>query len=100
MAEIERTALEKVLIITPKRHSDPRGFFNDTWKAAILPHVGVDVAFIQDNHSHSADAGTLRGLDYQSPPHARAKLVRCARGSIPDVAADVRRGSPSISSAL
>ncbi len=93
--KIEQTALEGVLILTPQRFGDDRGWFCETWNAARLAAKGVDVAFVQDNHSLSAAAGTLRGLHYQRPPHAQDKLVRCTRGLILDVAVDFRAGSPS-----
>lgn len=93
--KIEQTALEGVLIVTLQRFGDDRGWFCETWNAARLAAAGVDVAFVQDNHSLSAAAGTLRGLHYQRPPHPQDKLVRCTRGLIWDVAVDFRAGSPS-----
>ncbi|GIX15527.1 MAG: dTDP-4-dehydrorhamnose 3,5-epimerase [Paracoccaceae bacterium] len=95
MIEIAETALPGVLILTPRRFSDARGYFFESWNAARLAEAGIDIAFVQDNHSYSARAGTLRGLHYQAPPHAQAKLVRVAVGAIRDVAVDVRRGSPT-----
>lgn len=93
--KIEQTALEGVLVITPKRFGDHRGFFSETWNKAALAEAGVDIDFVQDNHSMSAARGTLRGLHYQAPPHAQDKLVRCTGGAIWDVAVDVRAGSVS-----
>jgi dTDP-4-dehydrorhamnose 3,5-epimerase len=94
--QIEKTALPGVVIITPARHSDTRGFFSESWNRKTLQQAGLDLPpFVQDNHSMSRDAGTLRGLHYQSPPHAQGKLVRCGRGAIYDVAVDVRRSSPT-----
>ncbi len=92
--QIEPTTLADVLIITPKRFGDDRGWFSETWNAATLAAQGVSIPFVQDNHSMSAAVGTLRGLHYQRPPHAQNKLVRCTRGAIFDVAVDARRGSP------
>jgi len=92
---IERTALAGVLILTPKRHVDPRGFFCESWNARRLAEAGIGIDFVQDNHSMSLQAGTVRGLHYQAPPHAQAKLVRCGRGALFDVAVDIRRGSPT-----
>ena len=92
---IEKTALADVLVITPARVGDDRGWFSETWNAHRAAQAGLDVVFVQDNHSMSGAAGTLRGLHYQSPPHAQDKLVRCTRGAIFDVAVDVRVGSPS-----
>ena len=93
--QIEKTALEGVLILTPRRHGDHRGFFAETWNAATLAGHGITRDFVQDNHSFSAQAGTVRGLHFQGPPHAQAKLVRCGRGALFDVAVDIRKGSPS-----
>ncbi|MBI1415662.1 MAG: dTDP-4-dehydrorhamnose 3,5-epimerase [Limimaricola sp.] len=92
--ELEQTALPGVLILTPRRFGDARGWFSETWHRDRLAAAGLALDFVQDNHSFSADAGTLRGLHYQAPPHAQDKLVRCTRGAILDVAVDVRRGSP------
>ena len=77
----------------PKRHGDDRGFFAETWNKRTLAEQGIDIDFVQDNHSLSVDVGTVRGLHYQSPPHAQAKLVRCGRGRLLDVAVDIRKGS-------
>ncbi len=92
---IEETALPGVLILTPRRHGDARGFFCESWNARVMAAAGLDYDFVQDNHSMSREAGTLRGLHYQAPPHAQAKLVRCGRGALFDVAVDVRAGSPT-----
>jgi dTDP-4-dehydrorhamnose 3,5-epimerase len=89
------TALPGVLILTPARHGDERGFFSESWNRARLKEAGVDLDFVQDNHSFSAQKGTVRGLHFQSDPHAQDKLVRCGRGSLYDVAVDIRRGSPT-----
>ncbi|MBV0892469.1 dTDP-4-dehydrorhamnose 3,5-epimerase [Paracoccus sp. Z118] len=92
--QIEKTSLPGVLILTPARHGDARGFFEETWNRRALEQAGVHLPeFVQDNHSLSAQAGTLRGLHYQAPPHAQGKLVRCGRGRLLDVAVDARRGS-------
>jgi len=93
--QIEPTELPGVVIVTPARHGDARGFFSESWNRARLAEAGVDIDFVQDNHSLSRARGTLRGLHYQAPPHAQAKLVRCGRGALFDVAVDIRRGSPS-----
>lgn len=93
--EIEPTSLPGVVIMTPARFGDARGWFSETWNAPRLAAAGIDISFVQDNHSMSATPGTLRGLHYQRPPHAQDKLVRCSKGSIFDVAVDVRRGSPT-----
>ncbi|MBT9247660.1 dTDP-4-dehydrorhamnose 3,5-epimerase (plasmid) [Gemmobacter fulvus] len=93
--QIEQTALPGVVILTPARFGDARGFFSESWSRKRLAEAGIDLDFVQDNHSVSARAGTVRGLHFQSPPHAQAKLVRCGRGVLWDVAVDIRRGSPS-----
>lgn len=91
--KIESTALDGVLILTPRRFGDDRGWFSETYNAQRMAEAGVSVVFVQDNHSMSGAVGTLRGLHYQRPPHAQDKLVRCSRGVIFDVAVDFRRGS-------
>lgn len=93
--QIEQTALSGVLILTPARHGDSRGFFSESWNRQRLAEVGIDIDFVQDNHSLSEQPGTVRGLHFQSPPHAQAKLVRCGRGALLDVAVDIRRNSPT-----
>ena len=92
---IEETALPGVLILTPARHGDARGFFSESWNRRTLAEAGIDIDFVQDNHSLSRDVGTIRGLHYQAPPHAQAKLVRCGRGALYDVAVDARKGAPT-----
>ncbi len=93
--QIEQTSLPGVMILTPRRFGDDRGWFAETWNAPRLSAAGLDLAFVQDNHSMSAAPGTLRGLHCQRPPRAQDKLVRCTAGAIRDVAVDVRRGSPT-----
>lgn len=93
--EISDTALPEVKRIRPARFADNRGFFSETWNAEKMRASGLDHKFVQDNHSFSALAGTIRGLHYQAPPMAQAKLVRVARGAILDIAVDIRRSSPN-----
>ena len=93
--DITPTSIPDVLVITPQRFGDARGWFSETWNAARFKAAGIDLEFVQDNHSASADAGTLRGMHYQAPPRAQDKLVRCTRGAILDVVFDVRKGSPT-----
>ena len=84
-----------VQLIEPKRHGDARGWFTEVYNEATFAGRGIDVRFVQDNHSLSAPAFTLRGLHFQTPPRGQDKLVRCIRGRIWDVAVDVRAGSPT-----
>ena len=93
---INETALPGLYVIEPRRFGDDRGFFSETWNKRTLENLGVNLPeFVQDNHSFSSQRGTVRGLHFQSPPHAQGKLVRCGRGRLFDVAVDVRRGSPT-----
>lgn len=92
---IEKTSLPGVLILTPRRFADARGWFSEVWNRRTLANAGIDIDFVQDNHSCSTRVGTVRGLHFQAPPHAQAKLVRCGRGRVFDVAVDIRRGSPT-----
>jgi dTDP-4-dehydrorhamnose 3,5-epimerase len=91
--ELTPTEIADVVEIRPRRFGDHRGWFSEVFKAHVFADAGIDVAFIQDNESFSASPGTIRGLHYQLAPHAQAKLVRVLRGSIADVAVDLRRGS-------
>ena len=93
--KIDETPLPGLLILTPARHGDARGFFSESWNKARLADHGITIDFVQDNHSLSRDVGTIRGLHFQAPPHPQAKLVRCGRGRLFDVAVDIRRGSPT-----
>ena len=95
MIEVRPTALEGVLEIIPPRHGDDRGFFSETWHRPKMAALGLDFDFVQDNHSLSAARGVLRGLHYQLPPADQDKLVRVSRGSIFDVAVDLRKSSPT-----
>lgn len=95
MLEITQTTLLGLVLITPRRFEDARGFFSESWNRARMAEAGFDYDFVQDNHSLSREVGTIRGLHFQSPPHAQTKLVRCGRGALFDVAVDVRRGSPT-----
>ena len=84
-----------VVRITPKRFEDARGWFSETYRRDRFVAAGIEAEFVQDNQSFSRPAGTLRGIHFQSPPHAQAKLVRCLQGRIWDVAVDLRQGSPT-----
>jgi len=93
--EFQRLAIPEVILVTPRRFGDNRGFFAETWNAARFAANGIEAPFVQDNHSLSATPGTLRGLHCQISPSAQGKLVRVVRGSIWDVAVDLRVGSPT-----
>ncbi len=93
--KVERLPIDGLLLVTPDRHGDARGFFSETWNQARFAAAGIDLPFIQDNHSLSREPGVLRGLHCQVAPHPQGKLVRCVRGAIWDVAVDARRGSPT-----
>lgn len=93
--KVTETDLPGVLLLEPARFGDARGFFSESWNKKTLSDHGITTEFVQDNHSLSATVGTVRGLHFQSPPHAQAKLVRCGRGRLFDVAVDIRKGSPT-----
>lgn len=93
--EVTPLAIPDVKLIAPKRFSDARGWFSETYNARALAAAGIDCDFIQDNQSWSVEQWTLRGLHYQAPPHAQAKLVRVLCGAVIDVAVDARKGSPT-----
>lgn len=92
---VETFAIRDVALVTPKRFEDARGYFAETWSDRLFREKVADVSFVQDNQSLSRHKGTIRGLHYQRPPAAQGKLVRVLRGSILDVAVDVRKGSPT-----
>jgi len=93
--QIEEIPLSGVKVLTPRRIGDARGFFSESWNKGLLERHGIDLPFVQDNHSMSAQVGTVRGLHFQSPPAAQDKLVRCGQGALFDVAVDIRKGSPT-----
>jgi len=93
--QTEDTPLSGVKILTPNRFGDARGFFSESWNKRLLAEHGFLFDFVQDNHSMSAQVGTLRGLHFQSPPTAQDKLVRCGQGALFDVVVDIRNGSPT-----
>ena len=88
------TNLKGVYILEPQVFGDARGWFMESWSQRKMEEAGIRAEFLQDNHSYSATRGTLRGLHYQLNPMSQAKLLRCVRGSILDVAVDIRKGSP------
>ena len=92
--KVTETALKGVYVVEPQVFGDARGWFMESWSEKKLAEAGIKVDFVQDNHSFSAQKGTLRGLHYQLNPMCQAKMLRCTRGRIFDVAVDIRKGSP------
>lgn len=93
--QITPTEIPDVVEITPKKFGDHRGFFSEVFKRSALRDANIAIDFVQDNHSMSQAVGVVRGLHYQKPPYAQAKLIRVVRGSIFDVAVDIRINSPT-----
>lgn len=93
--QVERLNIPDVRLLVPRKHGDARGFFSETYNRKSLAALGINIDFVQDNHSLSAEKGTVRGLHFQTPPFAQDKLVRVTRGSVFDVAVDLRRDSPT-----
>lgn len=93
--EIEKTSLEGAYIIKPKVFEDERGFFAETYSKKKFEEAGIMADFVQDNHSLSVTKGVLRGLHFQNPPDAQAKLVRATKGAVYDVIVDLRKDSPT-----
>lgn len=91
----ETTFIEGLRIIHPDCHGDERGWFMETYSKPKYAEMGIDCEFVQDNQSYSARRGVLRGLHFQNEPYAQAKLIRCTRGAVFDVAVDLRTGSPT-----
>ena len=89
------TKIPGVLIIEPDVHGDHRGYFMETYSTKKYEAIGITTTFVQDNMSFSAQKGTLRGLHFQNAPMAQSKLVSCSRGTVIDVAVDIRKGSPT-----
>ncbi|WP_313127206.1 dTDP-4-dehydrorhamnose 3,5-epimerase [Proteiniclasticum ruminis] len=92
---ITKTDISEVLIIDPSCYGDHRGWFMETYNHKLFVEAGITCNFVQDNHSYSAQKGTLRGLHFQNNPMAQSKLVRCTKGVILDVAVDIRVNSPT-----
>ena len=93
--QVEQLRIPDVKVLTPKKHGDHRGFFSEAYSRRALAEAGIEIEFVQDNHSRSAAKGTVRGLHFQIPPFAQDKLVRVVRGAVFDVAVDLRRSSPT-----
>ena len=92
---VECLNIPDIRVLSPKKFGDRRGFFSETYNKQAFAALGIDIDFVQDNHSYSADRGTVRGLHFQTPPFAQDKLVRVERGSVFDIAVDLRQGSSS-----
>ncbi len=95
MARRDPAGIPGLLLVEPRKFGDHRGFFSETYNRRRLAEQGFDLDFVQDNQSLSVEVGVVRGLHFQSPPHAQDKLVRVTRGAVLDVVVDLRRGSPS-----
>jgi dTDP-4-dehydrorhamnose 3,5-epimerase len=95
LPDVQRFEIDGPLQITPRRFGDDRGFFSEVYNKQAFVEIGVACEFVQDNHSLSVERGTVRGLHFQIAPFAQAKLVRVVRGSIYDVAVDIRKSSPT-----
>lgn len=93
--ELEKTEIEGAVVLTPKVFGDNRGWFMESYSKRTLEELGISDEFIQDNRSFSAQVGTLRGLHCQTNPMAQAKLLTCLKGTITDIAVDIRKGSPT-----
>ncbi|WP_284542570.1 dTDP-4-dehydrorhamnose 3,5-epimerase, partial [Pleomorphomonas sp. T1.2MG-36] len=93
--QFERSSLDGLFLVVPRRHGDARGYFVETFREDLFTAAVGSVHFVQDNQSMSAEVGTVRGLHFQLNPRAQGKLVRCLVGAILDVAVDIRRGSPT-----
>ena len=93
--QVRETGIPEIKILEPKKFGDERGFFSETYNSAALSAAGIDENFVQDNHSLSREVGVVRGLHFQTPPHAQAKLLRVVRGAVFDVVVDLRRDSPT-----
>jgi dTDP-4-dehydrorhamnose 3,5-epimerase len=92
--QIQSLEIPAIKILTPERHGDHRGFFSEIYSKKALDKLGISLEFVQENYSLSEHQYTVRGLHFQVPPAAQAKLVQVVRGSVLDVAVDLRRGSP------
>lgn len=93
--EAKRLQIQDIILLTPDRKIDHRGFFSETYNRKTFENLGINANFVQDNHSTSTNAYVLRGLHFQKPPFGQGKLVRVIHGSILDVALDIRRNSPT-----
>jgi dTDP-4-dehydrorhamnose 3,5-epimerase len=95
LVQVTRLEIPDVILVTPVKHGDDRGFFSETFNGGAFESAGISGSFVQDNHSLSVEKFVLRGLHFQTPPAAQDKLVRVSRGAVLDVAVDIRKGSPT-----
>ncbi|SHF15810.1 dTDP-4-dehydrorhamnose 3,5-epimerase [Marinitoga hydrogenitolerans DSM 16785] len=93
--KITKTEIKGLYIIEPTVYGDNRGWFMETYSKKVLNEMGIEIDFVQDNHSYSANKGTLRGIHFQNNPKSQTKLIRCTKGKILDIAVDLRKGSPT-----
>lgn len=93
--ELIKTELQGVYVLKPTVYTDPRGWFMESWSKEKMANAGLEYEFLQDNHSYSKTKDVLRGIHFQEGEHAQAKLVRCTRGAVLDVAVDLRKDSPT-----
>ena len=93
--KINKTNISDLCIIEPDVFGDNRGWFTESYSKSKLKDLGIETDFVQDNHSYSAEKGTLRGLHFQNNPKAQSKLIRCTKGAVLDVAVDLRKSSPT-----
>jgi len=93
--KVIETDIPDLYILEPKVFGDSRGWFMESWSASMMREIGFDYDFVQDNHSFSAEKGVLRGIHFQQSPYSQAKLVRCTKGAVLDIAVDLRKGSPT-----
>ena len=93
--EVKRLEIPEVLLLTPRVFEDYRGYYMESYSKRTMAEIGIDTVFVQDNHLLSAKRYTIRGIHFQNAPYAQAKLLRCTRGKILDIAVDLRKGSPT-----
>jgi len=93
--KVTETKLQGVLILEPDVFGDDRGWFFESYNKEKIKQIGIDIDFVQDNHSYSKEKGTLRGIHFQITPRSQSKLVTCSRGKVLDVAVDLRKNSPT-----
>ena len=93
--EVKKLEIPEVLLLTPRVFEDYRGYYMESYSKRTMAEIGIDTVFVQDNHLLSAKKYTIRGIHFQNAPQAQAKLLRCTRGKILDIAVDLRKSSPT-----